>query len=85
MLLPFLLSVVSIEALDGKQTICLFKNIFGHECYGCGITKAVLSVIQFDFVKAFNYNKLIVVVLPLIIYFWGKEIIKCARILKTCS
>jgi len=74
LLLPFFLFSVSIDELDGKQSICLFKNIFGFECYGCGITKAILSAIQFEFLRGYNYNKLIVIVMPLLIYVWGKEI-----------
>lgn len=83
LLLPIVLFFVSIDNLDGKLTICLFKNIFGNECYGCGITKAVISAIQLDFVRAFNYNKLIIIVMPLLVYFWGKEISKYYTRLKT--
>lgn len=81
-LLPFFLSMFSLDELDGKRSICLFKNLFGIECYGCGITKAVIATIQLDFVRAFNYNKLIVVVMPLIIYLWAKEIIIISKFLK---
>jgi hypothetical protein len=81
--LPFLLFMVSLDDLDGKHSICLFKNLFGIECYGCGITKAVIASIQFDFIRAFNYNKLIVVVTPLIVYLLVKEVVKTVRILKT--
>jgi len=76
LLLPFLLSMFSLDELEGKRSICLFKNVFGIECYGCGITKAVISSIQLNFTRAFKYNKLIVVVLPLIVYLWVKEIVK---------
>jgi hypothetical protein len=81
-LLPFLLLFISLDELEKKRSICLFKNIFGIECYGCGIAKAVISVMQLDFARAFNYNKLIVIVMPLIIYLWIKEIIKCIKILR---
>jgi len=81
-LLPFLLSMLSLDELEGKRSICLFKNVFGFECYGCGITKAVIASIQLDFIRAFRYNKLIVIVMPLIIYLWAKEIVKCIKVLK---
>ena len=77
--LPFLLSMVSLDVLERKHSICLLKNLFGIECYGCGITKAVIAAIQLDFIRAFNYNKLIVVVMPLIAYLWSKEIVKCVK------
>jgi len=50
--------------------------LFGIECYGCGITKAIIASIQLDFVRAFKYNKLIVVVIPLIAFLWIKMILK---------
>ena len=80
--LPFLFSILSLDVLESRHSICLFKNVFGIECYGCGITKAVIAFIQLDFIRAFNYNKLIVIVMPLIIYLWIKETVKCVKILK---
>jgi hypothetical protein len=82
-LLPFLLAIWSLDELEDKHSICLFKNLFGVECYGCGITKAIIAATQLDFIRAFNYNKLIVVVMPLLVYLWGKEITKCIKTLST--
>ena len=36
------------------------------------MSRAVLSVIHFDFVEAYHYNKLVIVVFPLLCYLWGK-------------
>jgi len=73
-LLPILFYFIPVNKLNGLHTICLFKNITGHECYGCGITRAVLSVLHFDFYTAFCYNKLVVIVFPLLVYIWGKTV-----------
>ena len=81
-ILPLLLSFISLNNLEGKRSLCLFKNLFGFECYGCGITKAIIACIQLDFIRAFEYNKLIVIVMPLIIYLWIKEILKSIKMLK---
>ena len=81
--IPIALYFVPVDLLSEQHSICIFKNIFGIECYGCGITRAVLSVIQFDFVKAYNYNKLIIIVFPLLCYLWGKfwwRSIKCSTL-----
>jgi len=75
LILPVLLFVVPVDWLNGQRSVCLFKNIFGVECWGCGITRAVLSTIQFNFTAAFNYNKLIVIVFPLLVYVWGKMLV----------
>jgi len=74
-MIPFFLYLVPLEWLVKQHTICIYKNITGRDCYGCGITRAVLSVLHFDFEKAFNYNRLIIIVFPLLIYIWIKTII----------
>ncbi|MDI9342367.1 MAG: DUF2752 domain-containing protein [Sediminibacterium sp.] len=56
--------------------------LFDTTCYGCGITRAVHHAIHFDFKTAYAYNKLVVVVLPLLIYVWGAEVFKLYRRLK---
>lgn len=43
-------------------------------CFGCGITRAVISGVQFNFTNAVAYNKWVVIVLPLLIYKWFKDI-----------
>jgi hypothetical protein len=72
---PALLYLVPIDWLNQQHTICLFKNIFGRECPGCGITRAVLSVLHFDFENAYHYNKLVIIVFPLLSYIWIRRII----------
>jgi len=81
-LLPFLLSMVSLDKLESRHSICLVKNLFGVECYGCGITKAIIACVQLDFTRAFNYNKLIVIVMPLIIFLSVKEVVKNVKMLR---
>jgi len=75
-LLPVFLYCVPIEQLNQQHSICLFKNIFGRECWGCGITRAIISAFQFNFAAAFQYNKLVVIVLPLLFFEWLKIIRK---------
>ncbi len=72
LVLPILLYLVPIEWLNKQHTICLFKNIFGIDCYGCGITRAVFSSLHLKFETAFAYNKMVVIVFPLLIYIWIK-------------
>ena len=73
---PLLLFFIPIEWLQGEHSICLIKNIFGVECWGCGITRAIVSTVQFEFTEAYRYNKLIVVVFPLLVYIWSESVIK---------
>ena len=76
LLVPVVLYFISIDWLEHRHSICLFKNITGNDCYGCGMSRAMLSALHFQFANAFKYNKLFVVVLPLIICIWIKYLIK---------
>lgn len=64
---------------ESDFTFCIFKNITGSDCYGCGITRAFISVLHLELHKAFILNKLIIVVFPLTFYVWLKEVIKTIR------
>jgi hypothetical protein len=74
-ILPAVLYVIPLEWLKNQNSICLFKNITGHECFGCGMTRAVLSAIHLHFADAFQFNNLYLIVLPILIYVWTKNII----------
>ena len=58
--MPIVLWFIPIDQHETNWTFCLFKNITGKNCYGCGITRATLSVIHFDLTQAIAFNKLIV-------------------------
>ena len=72
---PIFLYFLPIDWLNGQHTVCIFKNIFGYNCPGCGLTRATVSVVQFHFKDAYCYNKLIVIVFPLLAYIWFKTLI----------
>jgi hypothetical protein len=76
LLIPVALYIVPLNWLYNQHSICLFKNLTGLDCYGCGMTRAILSALHFHFESAFYYNKLFVIVLPLLIYIWTMSIIK---------
>ena len=48
---------------------CLFKHFLGIECPGCGMSRAVLSVIKFDFAAAFGYHPMVWSLPILYLYF----------------
>lgn len=53
-----------------SHSICIFKFITGHECWGCGITRAFNALFNLHFVEAYNYNSRIFIVAPLMFYVW---------------
>ena len=73
-ILPIILFFIPLEWLNKQHSICLIKNIFGIECFGCGITRAIIAGIQLEFSKAIEYNKMVIIVLPLFIYEWFKNL-----------
>ncbi len=78
MLLMLLYNIpINSRILD---SICIFKNVTGNRCWNCGMTRAFLSVLHFDFNSAFQFNNKIIVVFPMTIimylYSWYKYIIR---------
>jgi len=43
---------------------CMFHELTGFYCPGCGITRAIESVISLNFYQAFRYNMLVILLLP---------------------
>ena len=60
------LCVIPKNAIDGGPPLCLFRLLFDKQCWGCGTTRAVWSVLHLNFLDAWNYNKAIVVTFPLL-------------------
>lgn len=75
-LIPIAIYSIPIDSINTGETICIHKNLFGFECWGCGITRAIISAVQLDFVAAWNFNPLFVIVLPIFIFVWLNLVIK---------
>lgn len=48
---------------------CVYRQFLNIPCPGCGMTRACLSVLKFDFVKAFNFHPMFWSVPILYLYF----------------
>lgn len=52
-----------------KRSLCPIKNFLGFSCFGCGMTRAFLSVLKCEFGAAIGYNVLsILLFLGIVIY-----------------
>ena len=49
---------------------CLFHELTGLYCPGCGITRLFFSLLKFDFYQAFRYNPLIFLLIILCLIYW---------------
>lgn len=72
--IPLLFILVPTAALETGYSICLFKNVFGQDCPGCGMTRAISRVFHADFVGAFYQNKSVVVVFPLLCFIYTQKV-----------
>ena len=73
LLAPVAFYFVPFAWLNNGHSLCVYKFFTGHDCYGCGTTRAIWSASHFHFTDAFHYNRLSVIVLPLLAYLWVKN------------
>jgi len=71
--IPFVLLILPPNVFDSGPTICISKLITKIDCPGCGITRAIQHAIHFEFETAWKYNKLFVVIFPLLGWLYLKE------------
>lgn len=55
----------------GISIPCVFYEITGFYCPGCGVTRVIFSLLQLDFMQAIYYNVLIVVLIPIFLFVYG--------------
>jgi hypothetical protein len=79
LILPVIMFIVPFDWVREQHSVCLFKLFTGKECIGCGMTRAVLSVMHFRFEDAIHYNKMVTIVFPLLIYIWIKTLFNFSK------
>ena len=52
---------------NGIYIKCIFHEITGFECPGCGVTRMFIKLLELDFKSAFVYNPLVFILLPFLI------------------
>lgn len=45
-----------------EKTLCIYKNITGYPCPGCGMTRSTISLFKGNIIESFFYNPLAIVV-----------------------
>ena len=76
---PIIFLVLPIDYFDTGESLCPSKRFFNIECFGCGMTRAVMHMIHFDFDSAMYFNPLSFIVAPGLAFFWVKWTIKAAK------
>jgi len=67
------LALVGPNRLEGKQSLCLIRNITGHPCPACGMTRASSALLRGQVRTAARYNKLVFPVAATLIFLYIKD------------
>lgn len=62
--------IVAISILQHLNASCIFLRFLNIPCPGCGMTRAFMSLINFDLIGAFNNHLMFWSVPILYLYFW---------------
>jgi Protein of unknown function (DUF2752) len=58
------LAVIPVETIVALPALCPWRTLFGLECPGCGMTRALSAALHGDFAAAMAFNRGVVLVLP---------------------
>ncbi len=74
--IPIAIWLVNYQSTDNDFSFCLFKNLFGIKCYGCGLTRGLSAMLHLDFNRMYELNKLNIITIPLLSFLYVKEVYK---------
>ena len=64
---------------EGAGIPCVFYQITGFYCSGCGASRALRSILHLDFYQAIRYNAIFTAALPLLIAYFSALAISFIR------
>ena len=70
---PILLGSIPMAQFERMPKVCVLRRM-GIPCWGCGMTRAVASASRGEFGAAWRYNRLSVVVVPILGVLWWRRI-----------
>ena len=74
-ILIILLYTIDVDFIEG-QSLCIIYNLFNIKCVTCGMTRALFNLSRGNFIKAINYNHLIIIILPILLYLIIEDLYK---------
>jgi hypothetical protein len=80
--LPLILFFIDVESIEKKQSLCFSVVFFNQECYGCGMGRALLNLLHFNFLAAYHFNPLSFIVFPMFTLIWIKELFEKIKTIK---
>ncbi len=70
------LFLLPAQALEQLPDLCLVRRISGQRCPGCGMAHAFHALVHGDWRSACNDNWRIVIVVPLLIGLYWREVVR---------
>lgn len=74
-----LLVLIPTGAILGLPSLCLFRNLFGVECLGCGMVRAASRLAHADLAGAAEFNRLVFPVAALICVMAARDLVQLLR------
>lgn len=74
LLTPFVLLALPVDFFDHGEAVCLSKRLADLECPACGLTRGVMHFVHLDFAKAWEFNKLTFLIVPMLFPLWIKAV-----------
>ena len=68
--------VLKYISTNGSPLKCMFYQTTGLYCPGCGTGRAIHQLIHLNFIEAFQYNQIFIILLPFLLYYGLKIYIK---------
>ncbi len=67
---PIIILLLPADYFNNGQALCPSMRFFNVECPGCGMTRAVMHLVHFDFESALFYNWGSFIVVPILGVYW---------------
>ncbi len=82
--IPFLLRRINYTVPDDAFSFCLFKNITGENCCGCGTLRGISALLHLDFMSMIRLNHLNIITIPLLVYVYLKQVWRLVQLAGFC-
>ncbi len=82
LIIPIIFWLINYKSVDNDFSFCLFKNIWGIKCYGCGLSRGISAVLHLKLEEAYKLNRINLISIPIIFIIYIKSLLKLLKIKK---